>query len=90
MRGASMITYLVDSVLREERLGLLVADRGVDDNVVALLPVDRRRDTVLVTDLQSYKHAISTRRELRGAETPMHAQSMTRMISSKLRPVEAG
>ena len=43
----------MDGVLREEGLGLLVADRGVDDDVVTLPPVDGRGDTVLVTNLES-------------------------------------
>ena len=53
MRDASMITYLVDSVLGEESLGLLGGNTGVDDNVVTLLPVDGGGNAVLVTDLQS-------------------------------------
>jgi len=40
-------------VLREEVLGLLSADRGVDDDILTLLPIDGGRDAVLVTDLKS-------------------------------------
>lgn len=43
---------LVDRELWEECLRLVVADRGVDDNVFALLPVHRRCDAVLVTNLE--------------------------------------
>ena len=40
-------------MLREEVLGLLSADRGVDDDILTLLPIDGGRDAVLVTDLKS-------------------------------------
>ena len=40
-------------MLREEVLGLLGGDRGVDNDIVALLPVDGGGDTVLITDLKS-------------------------------------
>ena len=40
-------------MFREEGLGLLVGDRGVDDDIVTLLPVDGGRDLVLITDLKS-------------------------------------
>jgi hypothetical protein len=44
-------TYEVDLVVGEEGLGLLVVDAGVDDDVLALLPVDGRRNAVLVAEL---------------------------------------
>ena len=47
------LAYLVDGVLGEESLGLLIADGGVNDNVVTLLPVHRGRDAVLVANLES-------------------------------------
>lgn len=37
--------------LWEERLGLLICNGGVDDDIVALLPVDGCGDLVLVTEL---------------------------------------
>ena len=43
----------MNSVLGEEGLGLLGADRGVDDDIVTLPPVDGGGDTVLVTNLKS-------------------------------------
>jgi hypothetical protein len=43
----------VNGVFREEGLGLLVADRGVDDDIVTLLPVDGGGDAVPVTGLES-------------------------------------
>ena len=46
--------HLVDGEVGEQRLGLLVRDRRVDDDIVALLPVHGGGDTVLVADLQSY------------------------------------
>ena len=49
-----MFLYLVDRELGEQGLGLLVRHGGVDNHVVTLLPVDRSRDAVLVSDLQSY------------------------------------
>lgn len=45
------VTYQVDFVVREEGLGLLGVDAGMDNNVLALLPVDRRGDAVLVPEL---------------------------------------
>ena len=53
----------MNGVLREEGLGLLSGDGGVDDNVFTLLPVDRSCDTVLVTDLEgcdAYQHVSGT------------------------------
>jgi hypothetical protein len=41
----------VDSVVGEQRLCLFRVDAGVDDDVLALLPVDGRRDAVLVAKL---------------------------------------
>ena len=43
----------MDGEIGEERLGLLVGDGRVHDHVVALLPVDRRGDAVLVANLES-------------------------------------
>lgn len=43
---------LVDGVLWEEGFGLLVADRWVHDDIVALLPVHRGRDAILVSKLE--------------------------------------
>jgi hypothetical protein len=48
-----MVAYFVHSVLREESLRLLVGDTGMHDHVITLLPVDRGRHTVLVTNLES-------------------------------------
>ena len=39
-------------MFREEGLGFLIANGGVDDDIVALLPVDGGGDAVLVTDLK--------------------------------------
>lgn len=47
--------YLVEGNFREQRLSLLVVDRRVHNNIVALLPVDRGGHLVLVTKLQSYR-----------------------------------
>lgn len=44
---------LVDGVLGEQSLRLLCSDGGVDDDIVAFLPVDRSCNTVLVADLES-------------------------------------
>lgn len=46
----------MNGVRREEGLGLIVADRGVDDDVLTLIPVDRGGDAVLVTKLESWAH----------------------------------
>jgi len=46
-------THKVLGEFREEGLGLIVADRRVDNNIVALVPVGRGGDTVLVADLKS-------------------------------------
>jgi hypothetical protein len=43
----------VNGVLGEEGFGLVVADGGVDDDIVALLPVDGGGDAVPVTGLES-------------------------------------
>ena len=43
----------MNGVVREEGRSLLVGDGGVDDNIVALLPVDGGGDAVLVTELKS-------------------------------------
>lgn len=43
---------LVHGVLREEGLGFLGADGRVNDDIVALPPVDGGGDTVLVTNLE--------------------------------------
>lgn len=43
----------VNGVLREEGLGLLVVDGGVDDDIVTILPVNGGSDAVLVTGLKS-------------------------------------
>src|SRR6185312_822410 len=42
---------------REQRFGLFVLDRRDDDHVLALLPVDRRRDLVLCRQLERVDHA---------------------------------
>ena len=47
-------TYLVDGEVGEQRLRLLVRHRGVDNDIVALLPVHGGGYTVLVTDLEGY------------------------------------
>ena len=44
-------------VFGEEGLGLLVRDTWVDDNIVALVPVDRGSDLVLVTKLEGIDHS---------------------------------
>ena len=49
----------MDGEVGEQRLGLLVRDRRVDDDIVALLPVHGGGDKVLVADLESYAHAIA-------------------------------
>lgn len=41
----------------EERVGLLVRDGGVNDNIVTLVPVDRGGDIVLVTKLERIDHS---------------------------------
>jgi hypothetical protein len=38
--------------LREQSLGLLILDAGVDDNIVTRNPVDGGGDTVLVANLK--------------------------------------
>lgn len=43
---------LVDGVFGEQGLRLLSADSRVDDDIVALLPIDRSCNTVLVADLE--------------------------------------
>ena len=43
----------MDGELREEGFGFLVGNGWVDDDIVTLLPVDRRGYTILVTNLQS-------------------------------------
>ena len=43
----------MDGVVREEGRGLLFGDRGVNDDIITLLPVDRGGDTVFVTELKS-------------------------------------
>ena len=53
LEGGRPQVWQVNGVFREERLGLLVGDRGVDDDIVALLPVDGGGDAVLVTELKS-------------------------------------
>jgi len=47
----------VDGVVGEQRLCLFRVDAGVDDDVLALLPVDRRRDAVLVAKLDRVDRA---------------------------------
>lgn len=42
----------MSGVLREEGFGLLIGNGGVDDDIVALFPVDRGSDAVLVTELK--------------------------------------
>ena len=46
----------MNGVRREEGLGLIVGDGGVDDDVLALVPVDGGGDAVLVTKLESWVH----------------------------------
>lgn len=45
------------SVIGEQRLGLLVRDGRVNDNIVTLIPVDRGGDLVLVTKLERIDHS---------------------------------
>ena len=55
LRGdmSSKEAYLDSLVAREQLLGLLTAlDGGVNDDLVALLPVDRGGDSVLVAHLE--------------------------------------
>jgi len=40
-------------VVREEGRSLLLGNGGVDDDIIALLPVDWGGDAVLVTELKS-------------------------------------
>lgn len=47
-------TYFVSDVTWEQSIGFLVCDGWVDDNIVALLPVSRRGDAMLVAKLKSY------------------------------------
>ena len=42
----------MNGVFREEDLSLVVADRRMDDHILALVPVDGGGDAVLVTDLK--------------------------------------
>jgi hypothetical protein len=49
-------TYQVNLVLGEQRLGFLSIDAGVDDDILALLPVYRSSDAMLVTGLESIEH----------------------------------
>ena len=44
-------------IFGEEGLGLLVGDAGVDNDIVALVPVDRGGDLVLVTELEGIDHS---------------------------------
>lgn len=53
LEGGGPQVWEVNGVLGEEGLGLIGGDRGVDNNIVALLPVDGGGDTVLITDLKS-------------------------------------
>lgn len=46
----------MDFELGEQRLRLLVRHRGVYDDIVALVPVDGRRDAVFVPNLEGWKH----------------------------------
>ena len=46
------LSHLVDGELGEQSLRLFVGHGRVNDHVVALLPVDRSRDAVLVSDLE--------------------------------------
>ena len=41
----------MSSVLGEERLGLIVADTSMNDNIITLLPIDRCSNSVLVAEL---------------------------------------
>jgi len=52
LEGSRPQVWQVNGMPGEEGLGLLVVDGGVDDDIVTLLPVDGRRDTVLVTNLE--------------------------------------
>lgn len=42
-------------VFGEESLRFFIGDGGVDNHVVALLPVDRSGNAILVTNLESYE-----------------------------------
>ena len=50
-------TYEVLCKLREKFLRLLIRYGRMNDNVVTLLPVDRGRDAVLVTELQGINNS---------------------------------
>ena len=47
-------TYQMGLVVGEELLRFLVGDAGVDDDIVALVPVHGRRYPVLVAKLEGY------------------------------------
>ena len=55
-RGKSKV-WLDNSELREQGLGLLVLDAGVDDNIITRNPVDWRGDSVLVASLKGVDDA---------------------------------
>lgn len=46
------------SVTREDLVGLLLGDRGNDDDLLSGLPVDGRGDSVLGSELQRDEHAL--------------------------------
>lgn len=46
--------YLMEGHFGEQGLRLVIADTGMDDDIVALLPVDRRGDPVVIPKLKSY------------------------------------
>jgi hypothetical protein len=50
-RGESEV-WLDDAELREQSLGLLVLDAGVDNNIISRNPVDGSGDAVLVAGLE--------------------------------------
>lgn len=97
-------THLVESYIREQRFSLLVGHRRMDDNIVALLPVDGGCDAVLVAELErcSITSISNTADEFGASYNPQLCKAQVsswlsgsqyqtyRRISSKLRPVDAG
>ena len=77
-------TYLVNGELREQRLCLLVGNGGVNDNIVALLPVNRRSNTVLVTNLQGCICKVRSVWVLHNDFSERNAQSTTLQRRSRM------
>ena len=78
--------YLVCSKVREQSLRFLVGNRGVNDNIVSLVPVSGSGDTMLVTELQR----IDDTDDLVLIRDLVHALIHVQSILTKLRPVDAG